>query len=1034
MTYRTRCGLFFAIAWGAVVSAQSAGPPAQADVPVRILVRSADDGPVEKAYVALLPPYRPWNRPLAESVTTAATASLHVPAGAYRLVAGAPGNGVAIRQVLIAADEKNELTVRLPALAAVTGTVRDAEGNPVPNATIADVNALVEAPLGRLSELAARQFGTTWKTESAADGTWSLPLPAGARNPIVATAPGYAVAWRSPKTAGDAAAAFVLQRGGKLRVTLDRADPELVVTLAHNASDSAVPAGWQAQLWGRRATTPLLEWDSLPAGQYDVFAQRLDPRSFSGATRLATVSVERGAQRELRVQLPAAKTPAATVRTLFLEQIAPDELAQLETYGRDTAGVPKRIAHALDQASGGTLLYLNADGARPPFFATTRDRFIAARADHADSYGHMPPMALAVDRGGASLFVHTADRTLELPPAGTATFHDCQTAKSVTVPVEIRKDGSMSFPAPATCKSFLLEVEPFGPLAFARSLPAGLPEWLGEFTLYASGRAAIRVVRENDTPVADAKVDVYAKTEAGKSTVVPVTTKQSQADGWTYFERLPAGRELIVVAENAQGDRSAGEPFRVQPAAEAIVDPLRIPTPATLIVEPKLDPLFVQQFPQSHIEMLVIDAVGSTSVEQRRAEPGEGGRVTFDRLQPGRWELTALLSTGTSMQPLRVQQVELSAGQSERIAPTIKPLVFRGRATWRGKGVRGNIDIRGSQRTDLLPSVPLSETGEFTAILPRRDTYYVDVRTREPDLIVWIGEVPFTEPAQSVEIVLPEGEVVATVRSGGRPAANVPVYARAQRDASNGVQPLQIFPVSTNARGEARLSGLLPGPWVVFAEAEDGKRYAEKSVTVSTSEAARVELEVAGAPSIEGRVLEAFGAPVPAAAVACILSGADGLPHVANATTADDGTFRISGQTNPRAAVLCSVTAASGVQGYRVVAGEPADLLLPASPAALQVLSLPPLNRLTSLWLIARDGRLVDVSRYVHSSGTAATLTLSAVAAEPWKLVRVSSLAEWHALATGAGAMLPSLRDITLKPGERARIDLKESDRTGAAE
>src|SRR5688572_6767905 len=177
MKFRTGIPLFiFSVCCAAAPAPAQVSPPG-ADV--RIIVRSfPGDALVENAYVALVAPYQPWSRPLVEKVTRDGIALLRVPVGSYRVVAAASGRSVAIKgPILISGEQKNDISLQLSALNSVTGTVSDDQGHPLQGATIADVNAMVEAPLGRLSELGKHQFGASWKTSSQKEGSWFLTLP-----------------------------------------------------------------------------------------------------------------------------------------------------------------------------------------------------------------------------------------------------------------------------------------------------------------------------------------------------------------------------------------------------------------------------------------------------------------------------------------------------------------------------------------------------------------------------------------------------------------------------------------------------------------------------------------------------------------------------------------------------------------------------------------------------------------------------------------------------------------------------------------
>lgn len=994
-------------------------------LPVRIVIEASRGESVKDAYVALVPPDKPWSRPAAEKIGSGATVILEVPEGVYRVVAGVRGKGVKITDPLrISASRRNEVRVALPAMRTVTGTVRDEGGQPLPDRTVGEVNAFVEAPLGRASELAARYFAADWRTKSAADGSWSLLLPEGADAPtIVAESPGYAPAWRAGKEGPSGPVALVMRRGAGLRISLDREAPELVVTLTAKGESASVPAGWQAQFWARRAVKSAVEWASLPAGEYDIHAQQWDPRTFGRSAKLGTVALERGATRELRLELPRSQAVSKSVASVVVLPAARFDPATIKAFGRDAGGAPRSMPRVLEQVSGGTLLHLDTSGLRPPYFGTTSDFRFVVLPVHEDGRASY---AAVLDRGGASFQLQTASDGLPLPASGMATFHGCPGPEEVTVPLGVSKSGKVAFAAPAGCTSFVVDLEPFAPMVFPRGLAIGDPEWLGELTLYASGSAAIRVAAEDGSALAGAVVSISARTDEGAHLSVPVAEKAAGPDGWARFDRLPAGPELAVSARTSDGDRSVIEHIHAGPAQQRIIDPLKVPTPATVIVEPTLDPGFLEQFPGAHLETLFLEPVDGRA--PRRSENAEEAeRIEFRRVLPGRWQVGAIVTTGNGYQPILGEQIEVKAGQSKTVKALFQPLVFRGRVSGNIQDLAGNIDILSSSRADAVPSVEVSPSGEFVAVLPRRGLYFVGVRPRSTGQMIWAGNTPFADPALPVEVRLPQGVVVARLRAGGRPLAGATVMARMQHQPTTDV-PLIALPVKSGAGGEARIEGLLPGQWVVFVS--DGGE-GQKSVTVSGTEAVHADLEVTAGLAITGSVTQTFGAPVAGAKVTCLLPSPDGVPSMRVAFTRGDGWFDLEGRVASRATVLCSVTSFSGAQGYRVVAGQPARLVLPADSATLRVTSLPEMDRFSGLWLVSRDGRVIEVSPYVPRLPGAVPLTIPALAPEAWKLVRVSTPAEWMALAMGGGA-LTGIVDVTLKPDEQKTVDLKSAGRKTA--
>jgi hypothetical protein len=993
-------------------------------VPVKIVVESGGKA-VEGAYVAIVPPERPWSRPAAEKIAEGATVTLDVPEGEYRVLAGARGKGMKASDTLhVVASAKNEVRVSLPAMRPVTGTVRDEEGKPLAGVTVGEVNAFVEAPLGRASELAARHLGGDWSVQSAADGTWSLLLPSDSKNPIIAEAAGYATTWHVRGDGDTEPLALVMKRGAALRATFDREAPELAVTLTAKGETDSVPAAWQAQFRARRVLKTALEWTSLAPGEYDVHVQQWDPRTFSPAVKLGTVSVESGATGEIRHELPQPQPAPKSVASVLVRPVPRFDPATIEVFGRDARGGPRSVPRVAERVSGGTLLYLDTTSVTAPFFGTTSDhRFVVIP----ESTNERVPEAPVVDGGGASLQVRPAVESIPVPAAGLATFHQCPEAgKKVAVPFAVAKGGKVELPAPAGCMNFVLDFEPFSPLVFTRQLPAGDPQWLGEFTLYAAGRAAVRVATDEGTGVAGAIVSVSAETAGGSQGDVPVAEQTTGPDGWARFERLPAGRALSVVARSAEGDRSVVENILPEPMRETILDPLRIPKAASVVVKPKLDRNFIAQFPGGHILTLMLEPIEGGG--ERRSEQVEGAeRVEFSRLVPGRWQLMAMVGTGRGYQPMLGEQLDVEPGETLEIEALFEPLVFRGRILGMTGDLTGNIDILGTKRSDVVPSVPVSSTGEFVAILPRRDTYFVGFRTRTVPRSIWVGNTPFLDPSQPVDIRLPQGSIVARLRQDGRPLAGAMVMARLQDQPNS---PVVAAPVKTGEDGQARFEGVLPGQWVVSVI---NAGHAQKSVTVSASEPAYADLEVTAGLAVAGMVSDTFGSPVAGAKVACLLPGPDRLPHARWAFTGDDGSFELQDRVAGRSTVLCSVTSFHGVQGYRVVAGEPARLVVPTNPASLRVTSLPPMDRFSSLWLVSRDGRLIDVTSYATRAAGPVTLTIPALAPDAWKLVQVSSPAEWMALA-GGGGVLPGITDVMLEPNERKNVELKTRSRNDVAD
>ncbi len=233
-----------------------------------------------------------------------------------------------------------------------------------------------------------------------------------------------------------------MRRGAMLRLVFDREAPEFVVTLMAKGELPSVPPSWQAQFWARRVLKNAIEWPSLAAGEYDIYAQQSDPHTFSHAVKLGTAALESGRMREVRLELPRKKAASKSVAAILVPPVARFEAATIEAFGRDGSGTLRSMPAISEQVSGGTLLYLDTTGFTPPYYGTTSDRFVVLpiREDRTVA------VASVRDLGGASLHVQTASESLALPIAGMATFHGCSRPESVAVPVAVAKGGKGYIP------------------------------------------------------------------------------------------------------------------------------------------------------------------------------------------------------------------------------------------------------------------------------------------------------------------------------------------------------------------------------------------------------------------------------------------------------------------------------------------------------------------------------------------------------------------------------------------------------------
>lgn len=1019
-----------------LLSLPAAGVPPQL-VPVQVRIRAAGGEPIHEAYVALVPGWRPVHAPLAEKILRDGRGEFRVPEDTYRVIAGAKGYRVVTHGPLTftAAAGGGKLDLTLEPLAEARGVVTDAEGNALAGVRVEDTRAAADPPFGGLSELAARLLSQDSSTVTDRQGSWKLRLPRGSV-PIVFSANGRAAQFRTWKSTDPRPLDMAMPAGGALRVIADRADPAVMITLERDgaAPEGSIPRDWQRQLWARWATRTPLSWNSLPAGSYSIYAKYFDPAyMMQRAVKIGAATVPAMGAADVRVKLPPSLRKAGKIVRLYVEATALSS-DDLEAYGVDERGAPRRVPALVQETSGGSVIHINGDAASGPFFAATSTQFFSAAAANDDPSA---PAAIAVvrDRANAHADVRSAEEGVELPRGGTAVLRDCVSAKkgqsgAVSVPVEIRNGHTAQFIAPANCASAVLSLPPFEPILIPRPLHRG-DQSLGEFALRAAASADVRVVTDGDAAVPGAVVRVL--TQEPDAPMV-VTEAKAGADGWAYIATLPVMRNIRVIALSPDGDPSDTREVRAEPREKVVVDPLRIPSPATLVVAAKLKASVRAAFPASQVRMIFL--------RSREMQPGDPQRqervrdeapVRFEHLKAGAWKVGAIVSVAGNDTFLDVDEIELKSGETRRLEKEIEPLVFSGRVTIGGQGLAARITLSNrSAASSVMPHFDSHADGSFYAILPDRGTYRVAVaRLDAQQASIPAGDVDFDDPSRPVEIALPAmATVVVHVRARGEAVPNVLVSTSLQN------APLEQVVASgqlarADAKGDARFEQLLPGHWVFAVRENESGRGGEKPLAVREGERAEVTIELdERAARIEGSVRYASGQPVPQARVACYSIGPANLPARSAAETAADGRFTIQLAAKPAGPVLCSVVAPSGeIDAFTPTPDRPVVVQLPAATARLRISDWGRQYNAEVFWLAAPDGRAISLSAIAEAlprSGT--SLELPALAAGRWKLIRLQSLSQWVALVGGQGTMLPGA-EVTLQEGETESVSIYGKER-----
>lgn len=1013
-------------------------------IPVRVRVTTAAAEAIRDAYVALVPVWRPWSAPLVEEVTKTGSSVFRVPHGKYYVVAGAKGFQVSTEGPLMLVDASGgNRNVSLKPLVRATGNVTDENGNALAGVSVHDSRGVIVAPFAKLSPLAVGLLSSDWSAVTDERGNWNLGVPDG-KVPLIFTAKGRAAQWRFYKT-GDREPFEVsmFPAGATLRVTCDRSDPNIVMTLEREGNDppGSIPHSWQRQVWARWTKSTLITWTSLPVGVYSLYAKYVDPSFFMRRpVKVGSVTLSASETTELKVTIPPEMHAAGRVFRLYLDGVSPKDVDvdDLEAFALDPSGGVQRVPCAVQETIDGTLLYVRADGASAPVYGVTADRFIAATLDTADTTAEDsagPPVPATLHkRADAYLTLRSAEKDLQFPRTGFAVLRDCsKTTTRVRVPIRIRNGNLADFTAPAGCQSGVLSFAPFEPALLPKTLRAG-DQSLGEFVLHAAASADVRVVRDpGGAAVAGAIVRVMAlPDDLSNRERIPAAEAETGADGWAHVDGVPVLRSLQFVAKVPGGDSSVGVEARAEPRGRLVIDPLSIPKPATLVIVPKLSARVHERFPSARVRVVFVEPVDALrSEEKQQQRPSEdASSLRFESLKPGTWRAAAFVEVAGTYALVKIDEVELKAGEERRIDAALEPIVFQGRVTARGKGVAAKLTLDNRSVQDIARhSFDSKNDGTFYAVLPNIGTYGVEaVRLDSQSDDIPLGDMDFTDPSRTMEIVLPPtATVVAHVRTGGRPVPNATVHILLTRNFGRIEQGGRSR--STDLHGDAEFDHLVAGEWVFTARDEESGNGAEKSVVVGEGEDSDVNLDIEQSKGIHGIVYDASGVPLPNVRVDCLFLGTTGTPLQSKSATDLNGEFMVDLYSELSAPALCSVIAPWGaVDAFKAMPSDKARVQLPASTASLRISDWGKWYSPGTFWLAAPDGRVISLSAVAEvASRFGPPLQIPALAAGHWKVLRLQSIPQWVALAMGQSGALLIVADVDLVAGAAQSIHVYDT-------
>ncbi len=411
--------------------------------------------------------------------------------------------------------------------------------------------------------------------------------------------------------------------------------------------------------------------------------------------------------------------------------------------------------------------------------------------------------------------------------------------------------------------------------------------------------------------------------------------------------------------------------------------------------------------------------------EDERKIENPGATETFDSLHPGGWHLTALLLAEQQMSLFDLGEVELQSGRSETVDARLEPNVFHGTVTDHGSGVAAKILVHVA---GMHPSTTSGDDGRYRLVLQGKGFFDVAVARLDAQTdAIPIGKVNFTDPYRPVDITIPgRGRVTVRVRRGGDPPEGRTVVNATRRDESGLVDMVATQGRFTDPSGIAVFSDLAPGRWTFSVHDSSTQAESEKSVTVRADEEQTVQLELSDSDRIEGVVYAVDGSPLPRSTIDCLWIGAAGNPDRKAASSDWQGEFSINLAPPAPASALCGVIGADGTVGAaRVIPGQHLSLTEPAVTGTLLLRGWSSGGNPDLLWLVAPDGRAVSVSAIAASLHTfGPDLTIPAMAAGRWSLVRLRGAGDWPTLATGFGAALRSDATVEIEPGEARTLQV----------
>lgn len=993
---------------------------AQAGIAAQVTVKAI--GP-DSAYIAIVAEDRPWSDPAQESIGSGA--SWEVPAGSYRIVAGARGYATEFSEpIAIAQSDTRELRFPLTSLATVKGFVVSEGGNPVARASVTSgfqrnvLSAIAEAHL-RSNSVAI----------SSTNGSFAVFVRPETQRLIIEAAEYAPAVMDVALLAGKPSTTVVLRKGASLGLRWSAPIEPRSEKISLLPVDAALPAQMTRAeaiaLWTRSITQSEPRWDGLPSGTYQIVMRSAGASSAPPPVDLGEVILAPGEQRSVNVVLPARPANQDASAGTFRVLVRDAELENENLHITHWSGSNRtKLIPSIRRVAGGSLLTLDAPcSAGSVLVLDTLGEIGSTTLD--GTCGETIRVALAPRARLAARI--TVPSGVRLPRFALLRATNCGAGGEMELPFAIA-DSRVSMTVPSNCSGFSVHASGFAPV----TLPARLAD-VRTIALREGAAAALRIrsaatadlmagvritaIRVHDLPAIRKDADLES---------MALITAVSDASGWARMDGLPD--EHVVFFLRAAGRRHAqvSEPYKLTPGTETVIDDLLLQPASNVHVTVSRPEALADSLDLSAIELR---PAGHNHWPRFLAITGAitpSGTVIED-VPPGSWEVqaTGRLRNGFAIRAAKTT-VDVVSGADQHVTLAIRDGLYQGRVTRAGAPVAGTINLKpADRRSGRRHSVAtIAADGTFLVLLEDAGEY--TARVQESSGGVSLNHyVAFTDPEKEVAIELPMRRITGrVVDSTGAPVSDAMVSATQQIADPGGEASAR-----NTSDGRFVLRSVATGTWAIVASTKSGQSE-PAVVSVDVSDVDDVTLLLEPIQIVKVRLTDITGAPVREAFVFAEFPQPGSLKSKSDVrSTGPDGAaeFRLSAaqQTSPANLVFATFDVRISCALRRLDADQ--SITLAPSFGELRLIGREwEKMRGVQSWLLSSNGCAVPflgTSRERDITGETA-IVFPRLASGTWSYLEIRTPEELAFVLTGRARTLNAIRTFTVESGKVTRVAL----------